>query len=71
MILQLFELTHNLSDAYFDNDTFSICKMSNNKSTINEIDVYHLNTFECGELIYGNLDVCRWKMMKGTNISSN
>ena len=58
----------------FCTDECSICKLFNNILPIIFIDLHHikkLKEYKIGELVYGDLDLYAWCVMKCQNMNNN
>lgn len=60
-----------MDKEHFCNDKFVTCKLFNDKSAPGLIDVQNfinIKNQESGKVVYGNLDICGWVIIKKNNI---
>ena len=68
------ELTHKLTNKDFCSTECSKCLSFNNVSPISVIDLHKIvkiKEYNDGDVVYGDLDICGWCVMKCQNMNKN
>ena len=72
--IDAFELTHNLTKHEFCSTECSECISFNNVSPISVIDLHKvvkIKEYKNGDVVYGDLDICGWCVMKCQAMNKN
>ena len=68
------ELTHKLTNKDFCSTECSKCLSFNNVSPISVIDLHNIvkyKKYNDSDVVYGDLDICGWCVLKCQNINKN